>query len=567
MNAENAEAVRQMAKKVYISPDTVKAGLRSLVAQTLKRTGRTALMGFLMLKAKEPSKGAQFELHSNGSLSVEPELRRFFRVAPGTPFPDVNPFGQREGAIEFLAPGYERRGTYTHLYEGRNLNSLLEVTPKDGHFSIKIPDGAAERIADLLGGKAPLRATAAFLLRSEPFDVGATEKDLIERFKSVFKLSDADIDALFETDAGFSVAFSTEKFDNSLAALPSDLQPRSPSVTHATTARAAKELVPMAATSDTELVISKDVRRRVQGAVASSKAVSLVGPPGTAKSRLWAEILEEAAADPSLLGLENPPSYVCYTAEIDWTARTLIGGYYPQKDGQLIFREGYLLQAIRNNQIFWIDEMNRADLDRVLGPILTFLAGQSVDLGPTHLGDDKEDAAAKSMVLVWAKGDKSGVKEDSEQRVYYAGTDWRMIGTYNNVDRGRVFPMGSALLRRWALVPIPPLDAEAFAELLAKLPKVREPVIGLLKAAYELHLEALPIGPAPFLDMARYVSGGAEASADAGVTPQERELLKDAYVLYMGQQLIRLDPEKREQFFNALGGIFGHDLASEAASF
>jgi len=556
-----------MPEKRYVSANTVVTALRYLVSQSFKRSGRTALMGFLMLKAKEPSKGAEFELYSNGSQSVEPELRRFFRIAPGTPLPDVNPFGQREGTIEFLATGYERRGTYTHLYEGRNLNALLEVAPKDGHFSIKIPEDASAKIAELLGCKAPLRATAAFLLRHEAFEDGASDEDLVARFKSVFKLSDEDVDALFEDDSGFTVEFSAERFDDSLASLPSDLQPRSPSMSHATTARAAKELVPMAAARDTELVISDDVRRRVQRAVASSKAVGLVGPPGTAKSRLWAEILEEAAADPSLLGLESPPSYVCYTAEIDWTARTLIGGYYPQKDGQLVFREGYLLQAIRNNQIFWIDEMNRADLDRVLGPILTFLAGQSVDLGPTHLGSEEDGTAPKSMVLMWAKCEKSGVKEDEEQRVYYAGTDWRMLGTYNNVDRGRVFPMGSALLRRWALVPIPPIDADAFEDLLARLPKLREPVAKLLKAAYALHLDALPIGPAPFLDMARYVSAEAESSADAGVTALERQLLGDAYVLYMGQQLVRLDPETREQFFDALGGIFGHDLASEAASF
>jgi hypothetical protein len=216
--------------------------------------------------------------------------------------------------------------------------------------------------------------------------------------------------------------------------------------------------------------------------------------------------------------------------------------------------------------LFWIDEMNRADLDRVLGPVLTFLAGQSVDLGPTHLGGGDGADAPKSMVLMWAKGEKSGVKEDDDQRVYYVGSDWRLLGTYNNVDRGRVFPMGSALLRRWALVPVPPIDIAAFETLIAKITKLRAPVAKLLSAAYALHLEALSIGPAPFLDMARYVSKEAEASSDSTVTVLEKQLLQDAYILYMGQQLMRLDPDKREAFFDGLGGIFGHDLASEAAS-
>lgn len=394
---------------VHLSTETVIAALRSLTAQSFKRTGRTALMGYLMLKAKQPSGGGVFELFSHGDQSVEAELRRYFRIAPGTLFPDVNPFGQREGAIEYLAPGYERRGTYTHLYEGRNLNAILDVTQRGGHFAIRIPKDAAEKIAEQLGNRVPLRAAAAFLLRNEPFDDGSTDRDLVERFRKIFKLSPSELDALFCKDEDFGIAFSAKPFDNSLASLPRDLQPRSAATSHGSIARAAQGLVSIVDATDTDLIIDEDVRRRVQRAISRSKAIALVGAPGTAKSRLCAEILEEAMVDPSMLGLEQPPSYVCYTAEIDWTARTLIGGFYPQQDGQLVFREGYLLQAIRNNQILWIDEMNRADLDRVLGPVLTFLAAQSVDLGPTHLGDEASGNKPKQMVLVWTKGDRKSV--------------------------------------------------------------------------------------------------------------------------------------------------------------
>jgi len=551
---------------VYVKADSVVAGLRALNQEKFKRAGRTAAMGFLMLKAKEPKPGSKFELYSNGEKSVEPELKRFFRVAPGTPFPDVNPFGQSQGAIEFLADGYERRGTFTHLYPGRNLEPLLKVEQGDGNFIVSIPDTAAKEIAARLDAKIPLKAAAAFLLRNEAFDDGATEDDLVARLKSVLHLSDKELAVLFGDDPGFKVEFDKKRYENSLASLPADLLPRSTGVSHATTARASRELVPAAIPSDVDLAIDLVLRRRIQRAVSRSKAIALVGPPGTAKSSLWAEILEEAASNPALIGLKNAPTYVCYTAEIDWTARTLIGGYYPQKDGRLVFKEGFLLQAIRNNQIFWLEEMNRADLDRVLGPVLTFLAGQSVDLGVTHLGDESEGDPVKLMTLMWVKGDKSEVKEDDKQRIYCVGTDWRMLGTYNNIDRGRVFPMGSALLRRWAVVPVSPIDSSTFRDLLDKL-NVREPVAELLKSAYELHLDALSIGPAPFLDMGRYVSDEAKVTTDPGLTVEERELLEDAYVLYMGQQLARLDPDKREDFFKGLGGIFGPNLANEAASF
>ena len=83
-----------MAEKVYISAKSVVAGLRALTGERFKRAGRTAVMGFLMLKAKASTPGGKFEVYSNGEKSVEPELNRFFRVARGTRFRDVNHFGQ-----------------------------------------------------------------------------------------------------------------------------------------------------------------------------------------------------------------------------------------------------------------------------------------------------------------------------------------------------------------------------------------------------------------------------------------------------------------------------------------
>ena len=248
---------------------------------------------------------------------------------------------------------------------------------------------------------------------------------------------------------------------------------------------------------------------------------------------------------------------------MDWTARAIVGGYYPQEDGQLVFCEGYFLQAIRKNQIFWIDEMNRADLDRVLGPIFTFLAGESVDLGPTHLGGSKAADQPKPMVLMWADGAASGVMEDNDQRAYYVGSDWRMVATYNSIDRGRVFPMGSALLRRWALVPVPPIKAAAFKQLLTEQLELPEIVAAPIVALYSLHLEFLPMGPASFLDLARYVH-----AEELSEYPSElgHQLLSDAYVIYLGQQLVRLDPSRRRDFFEALREICGADVTREIDS-
>ncbi len=554
-----------MPSTQFISSETVISALRILSAFHLKRKGRTALMGFLLLKAKEPSIGASFKLESQGSESVEPELERFFRLAPNTGFPDVKPFGKSQGHLEFLAANYERRGTFTQLYPGRNLSAFVSAEQSDGAFTVKIPSTAAEAIAEELGAKIPARAAASFLMRNESFDANATPEDVVSRMQAAFHLTESEMASLFTKDADFPIKFSADRFKNVLSSLPSDLMPRAPD-SHATMAEAADELEIVAADSKLELSISTAQTNRIANAVRFSKAVALVGPPGVAKSRIWESVFDKARQEPASFGFSKPPSYVCFTAEVDWTARTLIGGYYPQKGGELAFKEGLFLQAIRNNQVFWLEEMNRADLDRVLGPILTFLAGQSVDLGPTHLGEDSEINPVKQMTLAWVDDDQSQVKENNSQRIYCVGRDWRMFGTYNNVDRGRVFPMGSALLRRWAIVPIAPIGSNEFRKLLVSR-GTRTPVTELLTTAYAAHLTALPIGPAPFLDIAKFVMSESEKANGDQLSSEERQSICDAYILYLGPQLSRLDPETREEFFKTLGGIFGQELASEAANF
>lgn len=499
---------------------------------------------------------------SQGPTSVEPEIREFLRIAPGTPTPDVNPFGKAEDHLEYLAEGYERRGTYTHLYPGRNLSGFLNVESADRAFRVEIPSTAAAEVAQRLGRKLPLEPSAAFFMRHHAFPDGAAPQQIVEAFVTRFHLSEEERDALFESAPQFICTLADVQHVDRLTSLPPHLQPRAPSTTHSATARAGREVVPLVNAQNLELIVEETLQRRIERAFARAKAIALVGPPGTAKSSLWVNSLESASADPQRIGLKRPPKYLSVTAEVDWTARTIIGGYYPQEGGALVFREGFLLQAIRNDQILLIDEMNRADLDRVLGPVLTFLTGQPVDLGMTHLGSESGENKSKKMVLVWSTTTESGMREDEEQRVYFAGTDWRLLGTYNNVDRGRVFPMGSALQRRWALIPVAPINAPLARDLFSQA-DIRPAVAELLTSAYEMHLRYLAIGIAPFLEMARYVGSEGEVDETSPVTPTELELLHDGYVLFMGQQLARLDPEHRKEFLDELSNIFGTALVSE----
>ncbi len=158
--------------------------------------------------------------------------------------------------------------------------------------------------------------------------------------------------------------------------------------------------------------------------------------------------------------------------------------------------------------------------------------------------------------------------EDSAQRVYVAGTDWRIIGTYNSEDLGRVFSMGAALSRRWATIPVPPLEADEIMNPLGRIAGLPVNLLTLIQQLYAAHLGVLPLGPAPFLDMARYVADENSAPPPAGAAPNSISQvalahLRDAYVLHLSPQLRRLDPERRAQLIEAVAGIMGRDLGDE----
>lgn len=546
-----------------LSAETVVNALRVLMGEPFGRTGRAALIGYLALKSRETSPGQPIDIRSTGPGSVQQELDRFFSLAPGSQPPYVNPFGLSQGRLEWLGEGYERRGVYTHLDPSRTLERFLQVQTVDTHRIVTIPSDAAQYIAGKLGRRVPLEPASCFLLRGESFQESATREDVVERFQGVFHLSDRERDALFVSVPSFAIGFDEVGFSDAVNSLPPDLHPPSPTAGHAGATFATQTLATLAPPQIDTLVFDDPVLRRARRALARDTAIAIFGPPGTGKSSLVEKLVTEAGGDPDRFGLSRPPDFDRYTAETDWTARTIIGGYFPQESGRLVFQEGYLLTALRRNRWLILDEMNRADLDRILGAVLTFLAGQSTDLGKTDLTSE-----GKPMLLSWGTEPDSGVLENETERLYVAGTDWRIIGTYNSVDIGRVFSMGSALSRRWATIPVPPLGTEHAGNVIEAVRGLPHGVAQLLKRVYDLHLKELPLGIAPFIDMARFVADEQLPDPPTGAVPDAvtstaREYLRDAYVLYLGPQLRRLDPESREAFLDGLGAILGMELSDE----
>jgi MoxR-like ATPase len=238
------------------------------------------------------------------------------------------------------------------------------------------------------------------------------------------------------------------------------------------------------------------------------------------------------------------------TAEESWTARELVGG--DTIVGQEVaFRPGHLMNAIAENRWLVIDELNRADMDRIFGPIFTWLAGDPARAPEVTLGRRGQGPGEPAIVLAWrpeaacvVEGEESleGAEDIEVERIaFHAGSSWRLLGTYNAVDAQRVFRLGQALGRRFVRVPIPPLTAAEFSQAASQRGTGMDPdAVSRVGALYQAHLGAAvtTLGPALFLRMLDYMRAAAVLGVD-----EDEDLIGEAYLVNAGAWLARLDSE------------------------
>ncbi|MCD8486223.1 MAG: AAA family ATPase [Desertifilum sp.] len=270
----------------------------------------------------------------------------------------------------------------------------------------------------------------------------------------------------------------------------------------------------------------------------TNRNLILTGPPGTGKTTVAIQLSEQAVQQNFISG------YKLTTATSDWTTFDTIGGYMPSQDKELVFVPGIILRAISENQWIIIDEINRADIDKALGQLLTVLSGHEVEL-PFYNEQGKIISIKRSEDL--------HSYYDSQSSTYFIGENWRIIGTMNTFDKNSLFSLSYALMRRFGFIYINNPSREnlySIIEARVKDNHLNQETSEKVKRLID-YCPRQP-GAAILIDILNYINERKESSA-----------FFESIVAYILPQLDGLSEEDLTEFWNKIK----EDLAENAELF
>lgn len=255
------------------------------------------------------------------------------------------------------------------------------------------------------------------------------------------------------------------------------------------------------------LGIDPAVYRQINAALRSGKQhVMLYGPPGTGKTSLARWIAS------SLPGGQ----WTLVTGSSDWSSQDIIGGYQPVGGGEVDFVPGILLRDFDRPLI--IDEMNRCDIDKVIGPLFTVLSGQQTTL--PYRTDISDKHSLPYAIL-------PRPKPNAAEHEFAPGPAWRLIATINSIDKASLYQMSYALARRFGWVYVDaPEDLQQFVrDYLASIGVPAAPAGATVPLAelWSAINASRVIGPAPIIDAIKAIREIAPAASFFGPADAEMQ--------------------------------------------
>lgn len=291
--------------------------------------------------------------------------------------------------------------------------------------------------------------------------------------------------------------------------------------------------------------IDSAVYRQINAALKSGKQhIMLYGPPGTGKTTLARWIAT------TLAGV----NWTLITGSSDWSSQDIIGGYQPLGGGSVGFIPGVLLRNF--DQPLIIDELNRCDIDKVIGPLFTVLSGQQTTL-PYRV----DIRAADSPQYVILPESKSMAKEHE----FAPGPAWRLIATINSIDKAALYQMSYALTRRfgWVYVDVPQDTAKFIASYLHRQDPtwVQPSDAPCPLAAFWSKVNAVrALGPAPIIDVIK-ATQAMEGELEFFAPPSAgmREALLDAVDMVLLPMLDGIIVQDAQTLADAAADLFKLD--------
>ena len=166
-----------------------------------------------------------------------------------------------------------------------------------------------------------------------------------------------------------------------------------------------------------------------------------------------------------------------------------------------------------------IDELNRCDIDKVIGPLFTVLSGHQTTQ-PYRVDIEKADSQQYQIL--------PASKRAPEKHEFAPGRRWRLLATINSIDKAALYQMSYALTRRFGWVYLDaPRDTPGFIAkyLRREHPEVEVPQdISLcpLAAIWTKINEFRPIGPAPIIDAIEAVLAMDKRPSSSNIPPERR---------------------------------------------